>query len=339
MHFSFLTMGSWEGNENFLRCRELGRELIERGFDVSYIVNDFPFHHTSLRLHPKAKVAFVSPTSGVGELSARRRVIDELKPDVVHILNPSVKAMLAVIGRPKLKVIGDWDMWHARREMPLARGTLERYADRWHRRRSDLVVVGAKYLQDEFRKLGTESVYIPYATYLQKHPETTSPFDAPTAVYMGILYPNYDYSVIFDAAMILKRRGVEPRITFVGKGPELEKWRQFVRENDLKFVKLIGYQPEDVMWQHLRHARVNLFPIRPSLSNLCRCPAKTYAYAEARRPIITSRVGEVPPVLGENAVYVDQSAEAFADALQALLDEKADVADVDYDLAAQSWSR
>jgi glycosyltransferase involved in cell wall biosynthesis len=246
--------------------------------------------------------------------------------------------MLAVTGMPKLKVIGDWDMWHARREMKQPRKALERYADRWHRKRSDLVVVGAKYLQDEFRKLGTESVYIPYATYLQNHPQMPSPFTAPTAVYMGILYPNYDYAVIFDAAMVLKRRGVEPRITFIGKGPELERWRQFVRDNDLKDVKLIGYQPEDVMWQHLRHARVNLFPIRPTLSNLCRCPAKTYAYAQARRPIITNRVGEVPPVLGEKAIYVDDSPEALANELEKLLDPNRDVPDVDYDLGKQSWS-
>src|SRR5262249_19888448 len=157
--------------------------------------------------------------------------------------------------------IGDWDKWHARAEGPIARGPLDRLADRWHRRRADLIVVGATYLQEQFRKLGAESVYIPYATYLQDHAELPSAFEAPTAVYMGILWPSYDHSVIFDAALIMKRRHFEPRVTFVGKGPELEKWRQFCRDNDLVHVKLIGYQPEEIMWQHLRHARVNLFPI------------------------------------------------------------------------------
>src|SRR5689334_2342014 len=339
MHFCFLTMGSWQGNENFLRCRELGSELIRRGFRVSYIVNDYPFHHTGLRLHPDAQIEFVPVHSRAAELTGRRRAIRKLKPDALHILNPAPKAMLATVGMPRLKIIGDWDEWHARSDLRQPVKALTRFADRWFRRRSNLVVVASKYLQGCFRELGIEAVYIPYATYLRAHAPMPSPFDAPTAVYMGILWPNYDHSLIFEAARLLKQRGLEPRITFVGKGPteEVEKWRQFTRDERLDHVKLIGYQPEDVMWQHLRHARVLLFPILPKLKNLCRCPAKTFAYAEARRPIITNRVGEVPPVLGEKAVYVDETPEAFADAMQKLLDPNVEAPDVDYDLQKQNW--
>ena len=140
MHFCFLTMGSWEGNENFLRCRELGSELIRRGHRVSYIVNDYPFHHTGLRLHPDAQVEFVPMGGRIGELLGRRRAIRRVNPDVLHILNPAPKAMLATVFMPRLKIIGDWDEWHARTEMPQPKKTLVRFVDRWFRRRANLVV-------------------------------------------------------------------------------------------------------------------------------------------------------------------------------------------------------
>jgi hypothetical protein len=166
---------------------------------------------------------------------------------------------------------------------------MERYFDRWLRRRSTVVVVASKYLQDEFKQLGSDAIYIPYAAYLSHEADDPSPFRAPTAVYVGNFFPAYDHDLVLEAARILKDRGKSPRMTMLGMGPDLEKWRAFVREQSMgDSITLPGFVDGGALWRHLRHAHVLLLPIRPTLLNLCRCPSKTYAYAQSRRPIIAN---------------------------------------------------
>jgi glycosyltransferase involved in cell wall biosynthesis len=218
----------------------------------------------------------------------------------------------------------------------LVRRTMERYLDHWQRERAALVVVASRYLQDQFhQRFGLESTYIPYAAYLPDQPETTSPFSERTAVYMGNLYPAYDHDLLFEAAVRLKARGKRPRITFMGHGPDLERWRAFVKEKDLSNLDVAGYTTGAELWRRLRHAHVLLFPIRPTLLNLARCPSKTFAYAQARRPVITNRVGEIPEVLGERATYIDPTPEAFATAIEQGMEREQ--GDVDYEVERQNW--
>ena len=167
------------------------------------------------------------------------------------------------------------------------------------RERSFVAVVCSRYLQGEFKKLGCASSYIPYAAYLPSYPDGESPYTEPTIVYMGNMYPAYDHDLIFDAALLLRDRGLSPRIAILGWGPDLEKWRAFVLDKGLTNVTLPGFVRGEMLWQHLRHAHALLFPIRPTLLNLYRCPSKTFAYAQVRSPVITNRIGEVVEVLSE----------------------------------------
>jgi hypothetical protein len=82
---------------------------------------------------------------------------------------------------------------------------------------------------------------------------------------------------------------------------------------------------------------VLLFPIRENILNLCRCPSKTFAYAQARRPVITNRVGEIPLVLEDKAQHVDCTAEAFADAIESAM-KTVPLSDVDYGVERHNWS-
>ena len=146
---------------------------------------------------------------------------------------------------------------------------------------------------------------------------------------MGNLYPAYDHDLLFDRDLLLKAPGKSPRITFLGHGPDLEKWRSFVKENGLSNVEVPGFTTGEELWRRLRHAHVLLFPIRETIINLARCPSKTFAYAQARRPVIANRVGEIPEVLGKKATYVEPTAEAFADAIEQR-DDRRSQPDVDY---------
>jgi glycosyltransferase involved in cell wall biosynthesis len=309
--------------------------------DVCYVVDDVPFNRAGLGVDPRAEVTYVTRASGPGQSLARRRAVARARADLVHVINPAPKSAAALWGS-RQRVVGDWDEWPMIRPGPLTKRMLYRYLDHWLRGRASVPVVCSRYLQSEFaRRFGVTAEYIPYAAYMTEPPAgaaaATSPFDAPTAVYMGALMPAYDHDVIFEAAVRLKARGRDWPITFIGTGPDLAKWRQFVVDRGLTNVAVKGWVSDDERYRHLRHARVLLFPIRVNPVNLARCPAKTYAYAQARRPVVTCRVGEVPEVLGPAATYLGEpTPDAFADAIDAAM--SAEQPDVDYAIERHNWA-
>lgn len=337
MHYCFFTTGSWEGNASFVRIREFGREMIARGHRVTYLLDDVPYNRSMPDLDPAANLALVPDAHQLSQFSSRRELLKELQPDFVHVLNPSVKSYLT-LAPTNHTIIGDWDEWPAERPYSPARKFREKFLDRWLRKRARLVVVASRYLEQQFNeRFDLDCVYIPYATYLQHRPDGESPFPKPTAVYMGNLYPAYDHDLLFEAARLLKSRGKTPAVEILGGGPDLEKWREFVTEHGMENVAVRGFITGDELWQHLRHAHVLLFPIRTNVLNLARCPSKTFAYAQARRPIIANHVGEIPQVLGEKAQYIDESAEAFAVAIEHAA-ESLPLVDVDYGIESQTWA-
>jgi glycosyltransferase involved in cell wall biosynthesis len=342
MRYLFLTVGPWEGNASLVRVREFGAEMIRRGVaEVAYVVDDVPYNRKreNLGVHSHAKVLYTtSAANPLKQFFVRRRLIREFNPDFVHVLNPHFKAF-PTLALTKWKVVGDWDEWPARRHYyRMHRKLREKFLDRWLRRRSSLIVVASRYMQEQFRQdFGLSAVYIPYATYLRTNDALESPFTEPTAVYMGNIFKEYDHDLIFEAARILKARGSTPQILIMGWGPDEEKWHAFMREHQLKNMQAPGYFVGDELWRRLRHAHVLLFPIRVNIANLSRCPSKTFAYAQARRPVITNRVSEVPIVLGDKAQYIDCTAEAFADAIEAAM-KSGPLPDIDYGVEKHNWS-
>jgi glycosyltransferase involved in cell wall biosynthesis len=337
MRYCFFTTGDWEANASLVRLREFGREMIARGIDVSYVVDDFPYNRAKLDVNPKAQVAYVPEPMSRGQFKRRRAALRELRPDFVHVLNPYVKAVATLLGT-KWPLVIDWDEWPARRARPKLRGVVDWWLGRWMRRRAVRVIVASRYLQDQLRqRFGVESVYVPYAAYLEPREDGTSPFNEPTVVYMGNLFSAYDHDIIFEAARLLKQRGMTPPIRFMGHGPDEATWRAFVRDNGLENVAMPGFVRGDELWRSLRHAHVLLFPIRPTMVNLCRCPSKTFAYAQARRPVITNRVGEIEAVLKDRAEYIDCTPQAFADAIERAMRRRT-LDDVDYGVEQHNWS-
>lgn len=336
MRYTFFNAGSWERNPSMMRLRELGREMIARGVDVTYAVDDCDYNRKHLDVDPKAEVVFTARPRGLAQWRGRRRTLKNLRSDFVHILNPSPRTCAGLWGS-RLRVVGDWDEWPALRPGSFARRTANKFLDYWMRNRPVLTVVSSRYMTDQFRqRYGIEALYVPYAAYISKTADGVSPFSRPTAVSMGSFYAAYDHDILFNAARLLKASGKLPPLTFIGDGPDWQKWRTFVQEHQLDNVELKGYVNDDQRWLCLRHAHVLLFPIRVNPINLARCPAKTFAYAQAHRPVIANRVGEVPEVLGELATYVDPTPEAFAAAIVDAMQRPQP--DVDYGVEAHNWA-
>lgn len=335
MHYCFFSVGSWEQNGSLLRLKELGSALIEQGIQVSYLLDEIPFNVSKLGLHPKAHRVFVPGPRSLKQAFKRRKLLQELAPDYIHVLSPSPAALIALAGRKRAKIVSDWDEWFALRALPPHRRLVQQGLDAWMRHNSDYVIAASLYIQEQFQaRYGCKPTYIPHAAFMPEYADGTSPFSEPTAVYMGNLYPAYDHDILFEAAALLKKRGKVPKIEMIAAGPDLERWRAWVRENGLDNVSLPGYLRDEELWRHLRHAHVLLFPLRDIPRNLCRCPGKTFFYAQAKRPVITTRVGEVPQTLGDQATYVECTSAAFADAIEQAMSKPA-LTDVDYRL--QGW--
>jgi len=75
----------------------------------------------------------------------------------------------------------------------------------------------------------------------------------------------------------------------------------------------------------------------PTVLNMSRCPSKIFAYAQARRPVIATRVGELPEVLGEFPNYIEYSPRAYADAIAAAMAAPRG-ADVEYHVERHTYA-
>jgi glycosyltransferase involved in cell wall biosynthesis len=335
MHYCYVQYGSWEFNASHWRPREMGKVLIERGVDVTYIVDDMPYNRTSLQFHAKANVVFVPRHRG--QTAGRRRALADLKPDWLHLANPHPKSFLAAVGNTRLKIVGEWDEPPIWKPFGPVRHALEVVMDAWLRRRADRVVVCTRYLQEYFRDVHRiDAAYIPYATYLPQYPDGESPFKEQTVVYVGQFFPAWDHDLLFDAARLLAERGQRPPMVFLGNGPDTEKWRAWAAEKGLTNVSFPGFLKGPDLWRYMRHAHVLLFPMRDNVLNKARCSTKIFTYAQSRRPIIANRIGEIPEFLGDLPIYVDATPEAFAQAIRSAM-SRDHLPDVEYHAERQNY--
>jgi glycosyltransferase involved in cell wall biosynthesis len=336
MRYLFITTGSAQFNSSFMRPREFGRCLAAEGVDVHYAVDAGPFNDTLPGMLQFATFHRVKGFGRAGRLLTRRRLISKLNPDVIHVLNPQPSNTATVFGTRQFVVV-DWDELLSTRSHSWAINAISGVCERYCRRRADLTVVASRHMQRLFQeRYALAAVYVPYATYLEPRAEGESPFTRASAVYLGNLHHDADHDILLDAWSRPPLNAAEsPDLHMIGGGTELDKVRTRVRQCGLGKVFVHGYLPWDEVWRHIRHAGVLVFPIRDTLGNRMRCPAKVFAYMQTGRPIITNRVGEVAEALRDNAVYVQPNADAFAAAIVKVVAENRP--DFQYPLEEFTW--
>lgn len=335
MHrYSLLATGCLHRNASFVRLRELGLALARRGIDVHFLLDATEYNRSLATDLQPATVHYLAGNSRILRLSRRRRLLCALRTDAVHILNPQPLNTLSVAGSG-VPLVCDWDELLSVRERPTWRGPSDLATEAYGRRRAVLNVVASRYLQDSFRdRYDIDALYLPYAPYLPEVKKGTNPFTRTTAVYVGNLVKDYDHDIIIDAWEILGRRGVDIDLVIAGGGPLLDHIRADVSRRGLGNVRLEGYTVGQKLVDLITHAHVLLLPIRDTPGNRARCPSKTFAYIQARRPIIANPVGEVFEALADAATFVPQSPEAFASAVERTIGKT--LPDVHYD-RVPSW--
>jgi glycosyltransferase involved in cell wall biosynthesis len=337
MRYLFLTTGCLNGNASFVRLREFGRQLALRGVEVTYIADDTPFNYKIAKEMIHGGMRLVSAKRPLLKIIQRRWHVRKTKADVIHILNPQPANLSAALGHKECLVC-DWDELPSQWIQQAVKKQLRRFCEVIAIRHSNLTVVASKHLQTYFYgQYGRLAHYIPYATYLDAVADGDSPFTAPTAVYVGNIYPAFDHDLLIDAWKILTTDNAAPDLQIIGGGPDLEKVRRDVENADLSMISLPGFTTGDALWRAMRHAHVLLFPFRDTVGNRMRCPSKTFAYMQAKRPIITCRVGEVANILGDSGRYVEPTPQAFAAEIRKIFQEP--TPDIDYDLGPHTWAR
>lgn len=338
MRYLFVTTGDLEKNASFVRLRELGRALSGLGLDVQFLVDPTEWNQTLVGLLDFGTVHLLSSGGRLAQLFERRNAIRRIRPDTVHILNPQPFNCLAVAAS-RVPVVVDWDELLSSRSGLKSRRYLSLLCEAYGRRKATFTVVASRHQQTVFRdRYGVESLYLPYACYLPTSASGANPFSEPTAVYLGNFYPDFDHDLIIDAWRVLKQADdVVPRLELIGDGADRTAVQ--LRAGSLGLgdrISLPGYLTGQNLWNRLVHAHVLLFPIRDTIGNRMRCPSKTFAYMQARRSIITNRVGEVAEALGDQAHYVEPTAEGFAAAVRDAFSSPAKT--VDYALARHTWT-
>jgi glycosyltransferase involved in cell wall biosynthesis len=337
IRYAFVATGNVLRNASFVRLRELGRQFALRGLDVHYFLDDE--ESNAVHVAPSLDFATIHLAAGAGRgsrLFSRRRQLAAVAPDAVHILNPQPGncGTAAGLGIP---LVCDWDELLSSRDRRFLQRRIDLACEAFGRRCAAVTVVASRALQafmSQHHRI--DALYLPYAAYLTPLTDGPDPFATPTAVYMGNLMPDFDHDLIIDAWELLQQRGNPLKLCILGGGPQLETVRADVHDRRLANVTVAGYITGQPLWDHLRHAHLLLFPIRDTAGNRSRCPSKTFAYMQARRPVLANPVGEVAEALGPLGWYTEPTPHAFADAVDSLAGKR--LADVDYPLTRHPWN-
>jgi len=157
----------------------------------------------------------------------------------------------------------------------------------------------------------------------------------PSVLYVGRLSEEKGLSTLVDAAGRLLQSGRKFMLYFVGDGPELGALRARAHGNGLGAnVQFLGHQDHSrvALWV----AACNVFCL-PSLRE--GCPNVVLESLSSGRPVVASRVGAIPDLVGgESGILVDPgNALQLADALGLALDRSWDAARIAATTSGKSW--
>jgi glycosyltransferase involved in cell wall biosynthesis len=140
-------------------------------------------------------------------------------------------------------------------------------------------------------------------------------------LYAGNVKPHKNLQRLIDAFDLVRRRGLA-RLKLVLIGDEISKYaalRRAVHQHQLhKYVRFLGYLPEETLAVMYRLAAVFVFPSLYEGFGLP--PLEAMA---SGTPVVTSNVSSLPEVAGDAAVLVDPyDPHAIADGIERLLTDE-----------------
>ena len=168
------------------------------------------------------------------------------------------------------------------------------------------------------RTEGTRVFTVPNGVNVHRiTPQPESP-GAPVVTFVGTLKPWHGVDVLLRARAQAHK---EWKLRIIGDGPMRAELDDLARSLGID-VDFRGAVAPDAIPQHMAGTAIGVapYPAMDTDSDQYFSPLKVYEYMAAGLPVVASRVGQLPEIMGESAYLVPPSdPEALAEALDALV--------------------
>ena len=185
------------------------------------------------------------------------------------------------------------------------------------------------------RTEGTRVFTVPNGVNVHRiTPQPESP-GAPVVTFVGTLKPWHGVDVLLRARAQAHK---DWQLRIIGDGPMRAELDDLARSLGID-VDFRGAVAPDVIPQHMAGTAIGVapYPAMDTDSDQYFSPLKVYEYMAAGLPVVASRVGQLPEIMGESAYLVPPSdPEALAEALDALVANPAERARVGSDNRRQA---
>ena len=185
------------------------------------------------------------------------------------------------------------------------------------------------------RTEGTRVFTVPNGVNVHRiTPQPESP-GAPVVTFVGTLKPWHGVDVLLRARAQAHK---DWKLRIIGDGPMRAELDDLARSLGID-VDFRGAVAPDAIPQHMAGTAIGVapYPAMNTDSDQYFSPLKVYEYMAAGLPVVASRVGQLPEIMGESAYLVPPSdPEALAEALDALVANPAERARVGSDNRRQA---
>lgn len=168
------------------------------------------------------------------------------------------------------------------------------------------------------RTEGTRVFTVPNGVNVHRiTPQPESP-GAPVVTFVGTLKPWHGVDVLLRARAQAHK---DWKLRIIGDGPMRAELDDLARSLGID-VDFRGAVAPDAILQHMAGTAIGVapYPAMDTDSDQYFSPLKVYEYMAAGLPVVASRVGQLPEIMGESAYLVPPSdPEALAEALDALV--------------------
>jgi len=141
-------------------------------------------------------------------------------------------------------------------------------------------------------------------------------------LFVGYFWPSKGIDVLLNAMKIVDRSRKDIKLTILGDGPERENIEQFLAENNLKSVTMVGITPRDVyLTKYLANTDILVLPSHSGEGN----PFVILEAFQFGRPVIATRVGGTPELIkdGKTGLLIEPgNPEVLAENIIRLADDK-----------------